>query len=138
MIALDSRNDILKKYYLKNIKNIQITDEAFTSTAKLDRLLDNSISIWFEQNTEPYRVVLNISKEVAKYFKRKPISKSQITESVYEDGSMDVSVEITNDMEIIPFVKYWMPHIIVLEPARINETIKKDLNEYLKIEEREQ
>ncbi|MCK5537202.1 MAG: WYL domain-containing protein, partial [Bacteroidales bacterium] len=65
---------------------------------------------------------------------RKPISKSQITESVYEDGSMDVSVEITNDMEIIPFVKYWVPYIKVLEPARIRETIKRDLNEYLKIE----
>ncbi len=130
LIALDSRNDILKKYYLKNIKNIQLSEETFTSTAKLDRLLDNSISIWFEQNIEPHRVVLNISADVAKYFKRKPISKSQITESVYEDGSMDVSVEITNDMEIIPFVKYWMPHIKVLEPARVDETIRRDIEEY--------
>ena len=131
LIALDSRNDILKKYYLKSIKNIQLSEETFKSTTKLDRLLENSISIWFSQNTEPYRVVLNISKEVAKYFKRKPISKSQITESVYEDGSMDLSVEITNDMEIIPFVKYWIPHIKVLEPQRIHETIKQDLKDYI-------
>ena len=132
LIALDARNDILKKYYLKNIKNIQLSDEIFISTAKLDRLLENSISIWFDQHIEPYRVVLNISADVAKYFKRKPISKSQITEAVYEDGSMDVSVEITNDMEIIPFVKYWMPHIIVLKPARVDETIRKDIEEYFK------
>ncbi len=132
LIALDSRNDILKKYYLKSIKNIQLSDETFKSTAKLDRLLENSISIWFSQNTEPYRVVLNIASNVAKYFKRKPISKSQITESVYEDGSMDISVEITNDMEIIPFVKYWMPHIIVLKPARVDEAIRKDIEEYFK------
>ena len=130
LIALDSRNDILKKYYLKNIKNIQLSDETFKSTAKLDRLLDNSISIWFEQNTEPYRVVLNIASEVAKYFKRKPISKSQITEAVYGDGSMDISVEITNDMEIIPFVKYWIPNIRVLEPARIARQIEEDLLMY--------
>jgi len=127
LIALDSRNDILKKYYLKNIKNIQLSDETFKSTAKLDRLLDNSISIWFEQNTEPYRVVLNISSEVAKYFKRKPISKTQTIEAMYDDGSMDVSVEITNDMEIIPFVKYWIPNIQVLEPARIAKQIEEDL-----------
>ena len=131
LIALDSRNDILKKYYLKSIKNIQLSDETFKSTAKLDRLLDNSISVWFEQNIEPYRVVLNISAEVAKYFKRKPISKSQITESVYADGSMDVSVEITNDMEIIPFVKYWIPHIKVLEPESIKDAIAEDLKEYV-------
>ena len=132
LIALDSRNDILKKYYLKNIKQITTLDETFESTAKLDRLLDNSISVWFDQNVEPYRVVLNISKDVAKYLKRKPISKSQITESVYEDGSVDISVEITNDMEIIPFVKYWVPHIKVLEPDNIKESINDDLKSYIK------
>jgi len=131
LIALDSRNDILKKYYLKNIKNIQLLEVTFKSTPKLDHLLDNSISIWFDQHTEPYRVVLNISKEIAKYFKRKPISKSQTTESVYEDGSMDISVEITNDMEIIPFVKYWIPHVRVLEPRSVKETIEDDLKIYL-------
>lgn len=106
-------------------------EDTFKSTSKLDKLLDNSISVWFQQNTEPYKVVLNISADVAKYFKRKPISKSQITESVYEDGSMDVSVEITNDMEIIPFVKYWIPHIKVLEPERIHESINSDLKGYI-------
>jgi len=131
LIALDSRNDILKKYYLKNIKNIQLLEDTFKSTSKLDKLLENSISVWFQQNTEPYKVVLNISAEVAKYFKRKPISKSQITESVYEDGSMDVSVEITNDMEIIPFVKYWIPHVRVLEPEGIKKAIVEDLKSYI-------
>ncbi len=131
LIALDSRNDILKKYYLKSIKNIQLSDKIFKNTAKLDRLLENSISIWFSQNTEPYRVVLNISSDVAKYFKRKPISKSQITESVYEDGSMDISVEISNDMEIIPLVKYWIPHIKVLEPISVKEAIELDLKAYM-------
>jgi predicted DNA-binding transcriptional regulator YafY len=62
---------------------------------------------------------------------RKPISKSQITESLHEDGSMVVSVEITDDMEIIPFIKYWMPHIIVLEPTRVKETLEKDIEDYL-------
>jgi len=30
-------------------------------------------------------------------------------------------------------VKYWIPHIKVLGPMRINEAIKKDLDDYLKI-----
>lgn len=132
LIALDARNDILKKYYLKNIKQITISDETFETTNKLDRLLDNSISIWFKDGIEPYRVTLQVSSEVAKYFVRKPISKSQITESAYEDGSMDISLEITDDQEIIPFVKYWIPHIKVLEPVRIKELIERDLTEYTK------
>jgi predicted DNA-binding transcriptional regulator YafY len=131
LIALDARNDILKKYYLKNIKQIKLLDENFETDAKLDRLLENSISIWFDKEVEPYKVTLQISSEVSKYFIRKPISKSQVTESLHEDGSMVVTVEITEDMEIIPFVKYWTPHIKVLDPTRIEETIKKDLENYL-------
>ena len=133
LIALDARNDELKKYYLKNIKQIDQQDITFKSTAKLDHILDNSISIWFDKDVEPYRVTLQISNVVAKYFKRKPISNSQKIEALYEDGSMDVSVEITNDMEIMPFVKYWMPHIQILKPKRINDLILSDLEQYIKV-----
>lgn len=131
LIALDSRNDKLKKYYLKNIKSISILKQTFENNAKLDKLLDNSLSVWFEEDTEPYRVVLHIDKEVAKFFKRKPISKSQVMESVHNDGSIEISVEITHDMEIIPFVKQWIPYVTVLEPLRIKESIEKDLENYM-------
>jgi len=131
LVALDGRNDVLKKYYLKNIKTITVLETVFESSAKLDDLLDNSISIWFDHTMEPYKVTLHISKEIAKYFQRKPISKTQKVESLYEDGSMDISVEITNDMEIIPVAKYWLPHIRILEPKSIVEKIEKDLEEYL-------
>jgi len=133
LVAFDGRNDILKKYYLKNMKTITVLETVFESEAKLDDLLDNSISIWFDHTVEPYKVTLNISKEIAKYFQRKPISKTQKMEALYEDGSLDVSVEITNDMEIIPLVKYWLPHIKVLEPQSIIEKIKKDLKQYIRI-----
>ena len=35
-------------------------------------------------------------------------------------------------MEILPIVKYWIPHIYVLEPKWIKEIVEKDLEEYLK------
>jgi predicted DNA-binding transcriptional regulator YafY len=131
LIALDARNDVLKKYYLKNIKQITIKDEVFSTNAELDELLENSISVWFNEGVEPYRVTLEFSEVIAKYFKRKPLSRTQRVEEMREDGSMVVSVEVTDDMEIIPLVKYWMPHIKVLEPLRIKETIMHDLGNYI-------
>ncbi|RLA84603.1 MAG: transcriptional regulator [Epsilonproteobacteria bacterium] len=132
LIALDSRDDELKKYYLKNISAVNITDESFEIEEKLETLLDNSISIWFNKNNEPYNVKLFISKEIAKYFKRKPISKTQIIESLHEDGSMEIVIKVTSDMEILPLVKYWLPFIKVLEPQRVDDTIKSELTKYLK------
>jgi len=131
LVALDARNDVLKKYYLKNISQIAIKEKSFTTDAELDELLENSISIWFNEGMEPYRVILDISPDIAKYFKRKPISKTQRIEELREDGSMRVSIEITDDMEIIPLVKYWIPHIQVVEPADIREHIEKDLDTYI-------
>ena len=134
LLALDSREDVLKKYYLKDINQIDVLDKNFESTEELDILLDNSISIWFNINEKPYRVILQIASEVTKYFKRKPISKTQRVESLHEDGSMVISVEITTDMEIIPLVKYWIPYIKVLDPMRINEAIDMDLKEYMDVD----
>jgi len=131
LIALDSRNDLLKKYYLKNISQITLTDSTFKTDKILDDLLENSISVWFQKDVEPYKVTLEIDKEIAKYFQRKPISKTQKVEEKREDGSMVISIEITNDMEIVPLVKYWIPHIEVLGPVRIKNIIKDDLKGYL-------
>jgi predicted DNA-binding transcriptional regulator YafY len=41
LIALDSRNDKLKKYYLKNISKIEVSKESFVCSAKLDETLDS-------------------------------------------------------------------------------------------------
>lgn len=135
LLAIDSYEDILKKYYLKDINQIDVLDETFESSEELDTLLNNSISIWFNIDEEPYRVTLQIASEVAKYFKRKPISKTQRIESLHGDGSMIISLEITTDMEIIPLVKYWIPHVKVLDPVRIQEAVEIDLEKYLEIDE---
>ncbi len=131
LIALDSRNDVLKKYYLKNITSINTLQETFTTDEKLDTLLDNALSIWFDKDKKPFEVKLLIGADIAKYFKRKPISKTQTIESIFEDGSMEIIIKITHEMEIIPLVKYWIPHVRVKEPTWIKEIIDSDLKVYL-------
>lgn len=131
LIALDGKSDTLKKYYLKNISNISYKDDTFTTDDKLDTLLKNSISIWFQQNTEPFEVKLYASKIATKYFQRRSLPTQSIT-SLNEDGSMEFIVNITHEMEILPIIKYWIPHLQVIEPMWIRDNIKDDLEKYLK------
>ena len=56
---------------------------------------------------------------------------SSIIEKVREDGSMVISVEITDDREIISIVQYWMPEIRVLSPKKIDEMITGRIKTYL-------
>ena len=131
LVAYDKKDEVLKKYYLKSLKNISLTDKIFTPRSKIQQLLDNSISIWFDETTKPYEVRLFVDAKVAKYFIRKSFSSTQTIIGEDRDGSLEVSIYITNDMEILPIIKYWLPHIKVIEPQSLAEKVKSDLEEYL-------
>ena len=128
LIAL--HDDILKKYYLKNIRDCKILDETFEIDTKIDSLLSNSLSIWFRQDVEPFEVKLYATNVATKYFKRRPLP-TQYIEKEYGDGSMEFSIKITDKMEILPIVKYWLPHLYIIEPKEIKDSLEKDIKLFL-------
>jgi predicted DNA-binding transcriptional regulator YafY len=130
LIAL--QKDILKKYYLKNVSNPKILESTFKSDEELEELLDNSLSVWFQRDIEPFEVKLYADKSATKYFKRRPLPTQQI-DSLHNDGTMEFSVSITHEMEVLPIIKYWIPHLYVIEPEWIKEIIQEDLKKYLEV-----
>lgn len=133
LVAL--QEDVLKKYYLKNISNVKATDTAFSTDAKLESLLDSSISVWFQKDVEPFEVKIYANKIAAKYFQRRPLPTQSI-EYLRKDGTMEFVIKITHEMEILPIIKYWLPHMRVLDPAWIQEMIDEDLKGYLERKEK--
>lgn len=128
MVAL--RDNRVQKYYIKTLSNIQNTSTTFTVEENIEELLENSINIWFKSDIEPFQVRLYADEVATKYFKRRALPTQSI-ETLSEDGTMEFVVTITDEMEIIPIVKYWLPHLRVLEPDWINEMIDEDLEVYL-------
>lgn len=128
LIAL--RDETLKKYYLKNISSVKTTQTQFTTDVKLDNVLKNSISIWFQKDVEPFEVKMYADKTATKYFQRRPLP-TQTVETLSEDGTMEFIVKVTHEMEILPIVKYWLPHMRVIEPGWIQDMIDEDLENYL-------
>ena len=131
LVAL--RDAEIRKYYLKELSNIKITDIEFTVDTKIDELLKNSISIWFNQYNEPFEVKLFANKWAAKYLKRRPLPTQSII-SLNEDDTMEIALKITHEMEILPIIKYWIPHIHVIEPIWLKDMIKEHINEYMNFE----
>jgi predicted DNA-binding transcriptional regulator YafY len=122
----------IKKYYLKNLNNIKLTNTTFEVDTKIDNLLENSISIWFNKHTEPFVVKLLASKSASKYFIRRPLP-TQVIININDDNSIEFDIKITHEMEILPIIKYWIPYLKVIEPKWIDDIIKQDLKEYLGI-----
>lgn len=138
LIAYCPHSKIIKKYHLNSISDVTIESEKFRVRARIDEIVENAVNIWFDEKKEPFIVKLFVDKQAAKYFIRKPISKTQkITPQ--SGGSIELEVTITHEMEIIPLIKQWMPLVLPLEPTWIIDRVRQDteafcrqMDEYLK------
>lgn len=79
--------------------------------------------------------LLKASPKVAIYFKEgmKLFFPTQKFKKKLEDGSVIFSIDFTQDMEILPFIKKWLPDIKILEPKDLRETFKEQLKAALDI-----
>ena len=66
----------------------------------------------------------------AKYFYEgmKPFLSSQKFEKILDDGSVILTLEYTQAIEIMPFIQSWLPNIVILEPEELKEQYMKRLN----------
>ncbi len=130
LVATDESSK-LKSYYIKNATLKKVHTDTFSIPKKVEDILDNAISIWFSDN-EPFEVTMEIDNHVAKFFKEKPIAKSQ--KIIQEDDSkLIISVMATSDFEIIPIVKSWIPFIKVISPIRIHKKVQESASQFLSL-----
>ena len=79
------------------------------------------------------KVVLKVEKQKAKFFKLKKHLPSQKLIEEREDGSILISFEVTQEMEMESLIKSWMPHMKVIEPKSLKEKLELELRAYLTI-----
>ncbi|MDD2508466.1 MAG: transcriptional regulator [Aliarcobacter skirrowii] len=117
-----------KKYHLKTIKKVEVLSTKFEIPALVEERLKFANSVWFNLD-EQYSVRLFIDKQIRKYFERKPLrGQSIIGED--KDGSIEIELQISNNMEIIPLILYYIPYIKVLEPQHLADEIKNRIKIY--------
>ncbi len=130
LVATDKK-DKLKSYHIKKIKFLNMLQNVFTISQKVEDILDNAISIWFSDE-EPFEVIMEIDNQVSKFFKMKPISNTQ--KIIDEDEKkLTICVLASSDWEIIPIVKSWIPFVKVLSPLRIQDKVKEEIKKFLEL-----
>ena len=131
LLALDiNDDDKFKKFHLKSIRTLIPQEDLFEIDTLLEERLEKANSIWFDLDNELFDVHLLIDKEIMTYFERKPL-KGQSIVGKDTDGSCEVVVPITHEMEIVPLIFWYMPHIKVLEPEWIAKIVKEKTQAYL-------
>jgi predicted DNA-binding transcriptional regulator YafY len=128
LAALDGEK--LKAFSFSKIERLRLLGTSFTWSQKIDKQLAQEDGIWLSE--EKQEIVLKIDREVASYFKRRRLIANQVIEKELEDGGLIVSAEVGHPNQILPIVRYWIPHIRIISPETLQTELESGLAEYLK------
>lgn len=129
LLAYDAEDkDTFKKFHLKSLTSITLLEETFDYPKEIAEIIDKAFSVWFTLK-EHFEVRLWIDKTIAPYFERKPYYGQSI-EGRDADGSIEIVLKATHEMEIIPVVFWYLPHIRILEPQWMNDILMEKIHTY--------
>jgi predicted DNA-binding transcriptional regulator YafY len=114
-------DDLFKKSYQKKV---------LTKYKSYFKKLQNSMTLY---GADTKVAKLRADKNIKKYFKKsmKKFFPSQKFIEENEDGII-FEVTYTQPLEILPFIKRWLPSMEILEPQELKDELKKDLEIALK------
>jgi predicted DNA-binding transcriptional regulator YafY len=121
---------LLRLNFIEKVTPCRFSPYQFHEDINVKDFLENKFqSLFTSFNRKFFTVRVEISKVVSRHFKVKDYLKSQkiITE---KDNKLIVEFTINDDMEIIPLVQMWLPHIKIIEPKRLNDKILENLELY--------
>ncbi len=127
LAALDG--DKLKSFSLSKLNHLRVSEDQFKWDNRIDAQLVAEEGVWL--SIEKVEIVLTVSKEVANYFKRRKLIANQIIEKELEDGGLIVSAKVGHANQVLPVVRYWIPHVRIISPLSLQHEIEKGLSEYL-------
>lgn len=121
-------NGTLKTFTFSKIIKLKFLDTKFSENLEFIELLKENKVTWFSNNT--LEVTLQINANVAEYFLRRALLPNQkIIEQ--NDDYLILSTKISYEDELFSIVKYWLPHIKILNPMNLQIKFENILQDYL-------
>lgn len=121
--------DKLKAFSFSKIQSLQVSEQGFVPDSTVNRSLTDEDGIWLGEDKK--EIVLKITRQVAGYFKRRKLIANQVIEKELEDGGLIVSTRVGHPNQIVPIVRYWLPHIRIISPESLQEDMEQELQRYL-------
>ncbi|UCN00132.1 WYL domain-containing protein [Sulfurimonas sp. SWIR-19] len=119
----------LKTYTFTKITDLKKTEKVFMPKREFLETLDSKKSKWFTQ--EPLRVTLKVSSKVAEYFIRRDLLPNQVILKRMPTKELILQTSISYDEEILSIVRYWIPHIEIIEPQYLQDKLHEQISSYL-------
>ena len=131
VLSDDEINNGFKFLRVNFIKNIKEHSQSFKIDNEAMKFLNNFQTLFSRYKVEPFEVILEVDKEVSRFFKVKKFMPSQ---EIVDENDEFISVKyfVTSDEEILMLVKKWFPFIKIKSPKNLKDKFKKYLENYIK------
>ncbi len=130
-VTQEEENDGFKFLRINFIKEFKLLPNTFQREFDAERFIERFQSLFQNYDVPTYEVTLEIDRFIARYFQVKKFLKSQEIVEEKPNGDIIVTYTINNEMEILPLIKKWIPHIRILSPEPLRKRMREDLNHYL-------
>jgi len=125
----DDLNNGFKFLRLNFITQIELLKNSFHRDVIAEQFLKNFQTIFSNYQKESYEVILEIDESIKRFFKQKKFLSSQTI--LEEKENLLISYKVTNDMEILPLVRKWLPNIKIISPKSTKDKFLKEIRDYL-------
>jgi predicted DNA-binding transcriptional regulator YafY len=122
--------DKLKTFSFSKIERLRVLDTTFVWSQGIDAKLAEADGVWLSEESQ--EVVLKINQEVAGYFKRRKLIANQVIEKELADGGLLISAKVGHQNQVLPIIRYWLPHIRVISPEPLQQELEHGMLDYLK------
>ncbi|NCD11222.1 MAG: WYL domain-containing protein [Epsilonproteobacteria bacterium] len=117
-----------KTFTFSKMTNLKFLDTQFSENPEFIELLRKNEVTWFSNST--FDATLQINAQVAEYFFRRALLPNQkIIEQ--NDEYLILSTKVSYEDELFSIVKYWLPHIKILQPTDLQAKFERILKDYL-------
>ncbi len=131
LLAEDVIHGKAKTFHIARMSNVQATKEHFEKDLSLQKSLDIAVNAWFNVDVQPFTVTLEVASSIRRFILDHPLAPTQRVVEEKEDGTLIIAFEITAEKEIIHTIQKWMPHIRVLSPKSLQESVINQVKLFL-------
>ena len=118
----------LKTFAFTRISQLVPSDESFSPNPEFVDRARSAEGVWWREDQQT--VILRVSPAVADYFRRRPLIAGQVIEQDSDEDGLTIRVEVGHVNQVLPIVRYWIPHVHIIEPVHLHERLLSELMEY--------
>ena len=119
----------LKSFSISRMEALMVDEAVFVPRKQVKKELEDSDGIWL--GAARHRVLIKVGPQVASFFRRRKLLPNQVLETEGASGEILVSTTVVHSDEVLPIIRYWIPHVRIVEPPRYQQLLEQGLKEYL-------